>query len=207
MTVGRRRKMGISILIPFAIVALVFGVQLWKKVHDSRDVTPDPQPHRSAQLSRAVLFFVAADGVSLAREARELEPCDTEQACMKSVIDELVGGPVGELDEALPEAAAVNSVERAGDVAVVDMNRPFAADLPAGSAAEMLAVYSIVNTICVNFPEITRVRLTVEGDPRSRLRHLDLSEPLGPDFTLETATPAQGGHVVGAPAGGDGGKP
>jgi hypothetical protein len=49
----------------------------------------------------------------------------------------------------------------------------------------MLAVYSIVNTVCVNYPGISRVKLTVEGNQKSLLKHLDLSNPLTPDFSLE----------------------
>ena len=57
--------------------------------------------------------------------------------------------------------------------------------MPSGSSAEMLAVYSIVDTIAFNFPQITRVKLTIEGNDKALLRHLDLSDPLVPDYTLE----------------------
>jgi hypothetical protein len=38
----------------------------------------------------------------------------------------------------------------------VDLEKGFSEALQPGSSAEMLAVYAIVNTICVNLPEIPR---------------------------------------------------
>jgi hypothetical protein len=185
-----RRKMNISILIPFAIVALVFGALIWKKVHDSRKVRPVPQVNEPATGRKAILFFVA-DGSRLAREARELESCDGPEACLKDLLDELVSGPVGALEEALPAAAEVNAVHLAGDLVVVDLNQAFADEMPTGSSAEMLAVYSIVNTVCVNYPAIARVKVTVAGKEKAALNHLDLSDALLPDYSLEE-TPSVG---------------
>ena len=179
----RRRKISISLLIPFAIIALVFGALIWKKMQASRELHPMPQVNQPAALRKGVLFFVA-DGTRLAREARELPACADAETCVKDLLDELFSGPVGDLDEALPEGTLLTGVRLEGDLAVVDVTKPFAAELPSGSSAEMLAVYSIVNTVCFNYPQIARVRITVEGAPAT-LHHLDLSEPLPPDYSLE----------------------
>ena len=100
-------------------------------------------------------------------------------------LDELFGGPLGDLDEALPEGAELTGVRLEGDQVVVDVSRAFATDLPAGSSAEMLAVYSIINSVCFNYPQIARVWITVEGNQKTVLKHLDLSDPLPPDYSLE----------------------
>jgi spore germination protein GerM len=184
MAPNRRRKINISLLIPFAIVAMVFGALIWKKMQNSRELRPVPQVNQPAAARKGVLFFVA-DGTRLAREARELDSCGAAADCVKDLLDELFSGPVGDLNEALPEAAAVSAVRLEGDLAVVDLTRQFVSDMPVGSSAEMLAVYSIVNTVCVNYPHIARVRITVEGDATAKLNHLDLSEPLVPDYSLE----------------------
>ncbi|MBC8017899.1 MAG: GerMN domain-containing protein [Verrucomicrobia bacterium] len=192
----RRRKINISLLIPFAIVALVFSVLIWKKMQASREVRPVPQVAEPAAPRKGVLFFVT-DGVRLVREARELDACGETQECLKDLLDELFSGPVGDLDEALPESSGVKSVRIEGDLAIVDLNQAFASDLAAGSSAEMLAVYSIVDTVCVNYPQIARVKLTVEGNEKTQLRHLDLSDPLPPDYTLEQSlTPLDGSRTT-----------
>lgn len=184
MALQPRKRVTISLLIPFLVIALVFGVILWQKYRASREVPPMPQMQQPAGKRPAVLFFVA-DGTRLAREARELDPCEDAVVCLKDVLDELVNGPVGEFDEALPEGSVINTVRIDGDLAVIDLNRTFSESLPSSSSAEMLAVYSIVDTITVNFPQITKVKLTIEGNDKVLLRHLDLSDPLVPDYTLE----------------------
>ena len=196
----RRRKISISLLIPFAIVALVFGALIWKKMQASQEPHPVPQVNQEAATRKVVLFFVA-DGTRLAREARELPSCTDTEACVKELLDELFGGPLGDLDEALPEGAELTGVRLEGDLAVVDVSRAFATDLPAGSSAEMLAVYSIINSVCFNYPQITRVWITVEGNQKTVLKHLDLSDPLPPDYSLEhEATSTNSAAPVAPPA-------
>ena len=180
----RRKKLSISLMIPFAIIALVFGSLIWKKMQASRELKPVPAVTEPAAVRKAVLFFVS-DGSRLVREARELEPCSDTAECVKDLLDELFSGPVGDLESAVPDAAAVNSVRLEGDLAFIVLNRSFADDLPTGSAAEMLAVYAIVDTVCVNYPLISRVKLSIEGSEKQQLKHLDLSDPLTPDYALE----------------------
>lgn len=196
MPTGGRKRINISLLIPFLVIALVFGVMIWQKYRASREIPPAPQVRQPSTMRTAVLFFVA-DGTRLVREARELEPCSDTTACVKEDLDALFSGSLGGYDEALPEGAALVGVRVEGKTAVVDLNRSFADDLPAGSSAEMLAVYSIVDTVCANDPRIERVKLTVEGDAAATLRHLDLSEPLEPDYTLEKgAEPSAEGRAA-----------
>jgi hypothetical protein len=183
MATTRRRKISISLLIPFAIVALVFGALLWKKMQASHEPHPVPQINQPAATRKGVLFFVT-DGTRLAREARELPSCSDTETCVRDLLDELFGGPVGDLDEALPEGAALTGVRLDGNLAVIDVNKAFATALPSGSSAEILAVYSIINTVCFNYPQIARVRITVEG-AETNLNHLDLRDPLPPDYSLE----------------------
>ena len=184
MSPGQRKRVNISLLIPFLVIAVVFGVMIWQKMQVSRNVPTMPHIQQPSGKRTVVLFFVA-DGTRLAREGRELESCDNAGSCLKAVLDELFNGPVSNLEEALPEGALLNSARFNGDTAVVDVNRGFVDDMTSGSSAEMLAVYSIVDTICANFPQVVQVKITVEGQDRVVLGHLDLSEPLLPDYTLE----------------------
>jgi len=74
-----------------------------------------------------------------------------------------------------------------GNLARVDLSQELVAALPAGSSSELLAAYSIVNSLCFNFPQVQRVLLTVEGHPAETLKgHLDLRAPLAPDYSLES---------------------
>lgn len=189
MAPSSRKRINISLLIPFLVIALVFGATIWKKYRASRELPVVPQVQQPAGKRTVVLFFVA-DGTRLAREARELEQCNDAVACLKEVLEELVNGPVGEFDESLPDGTVINTVRVDGNLASVDLNKAFAEALPSGSSAEMLAVYSIVDTVATNFPQIAKVKLSIEGDGKSILRHLDLSDPLVPDYALELPPPS-----------------
>lgn len=199
MSSERRKRINVSLMIPFLVIALVFGILIWQKYQASLEVPQKPQVQQPDGKRKAVLFFVA-DGTRLAREARDLEACEGTAACAKLVLDELFNGPVSNLDGALPESAALKGVRIEGDMAVVDLSRSFSDDMESGSSAEMLAVYSIVDTVCANFPQIAKVRLTIDGQNHVVLSHLDLSEPLIPDYSLEQQPEQEDGAQTSPPS-------
>ncbi len=132
------------------------------------------------------LFFASPDGAGLVREAREIDPCTDLAECAEDVIGELINGPLGDLTPTLPETAMYRGVNVAGDLMTLDFGKELQDGVAAGSSAEMAAVYSVVNTIALNFPQVKRVSFLVEGKPVETLKgHLDLREPLLPDFSLE----------------------
>jgi spore germination protein GerM len=189
MPVHRRKKMTISILIPFTVFVLFFSIMIWQKYRSSQEVPVTP-PQLSTESIRSVTLFFVADGTRLVREARELDSCDDDTACVKSVLDELLNGPLSsEFEEAIPEGVIVTSVRLEGNQATIEFNALFFEAMSSGSSAEMLAVYSVVNTIAANFPQIQKVKLEVDGNKTGVLRHLDLSEPLMPDYSLELSAP------------------
>lgn len=192
MSLVHKKKLSISIMIPFAILALVFGILVWKKVQDTHTVQPvTPTVSEPVAARTGVLFFISPDGAMLMREGRELDPCGDQNACLADLLEELLSGSVSGLQSAIPESTTLVSSVMDGNTVTINLNSLFAQDLPSGSSAEMLAVYSIVNTVALNFPHVEDVKLTVDGNPKSILRHLDLSEPLQPDFSLEKGNQSQ----------------
>jgi spore germination protein GerM len=185
-------------MVPFLVMVLVFSVMIWQKYRNSRSVSIAPPAQQQLAGKRTAILFFVAEGAKLVREARELDACGAPVPCLKDLLDELIAGPVGEFDAAIPEGTIVNSVRIDGDSAGIDLNRTFMEGLPSGRSAEMLAVYSIVNTVAVNFPGVKKVLLSIDSDTKNLLRHLDISEPLSADYSLEiqphsdaVKTPAQ----------------
>lgn len=171
-------------LLPFVVIALFFSIMIYQKYRDSY-VMPSGSSEQINEGRRPVTLFFVKGGVQLVRETREIEPCGDDVTCLEIVLDELLNGPLGEFDEAVPEGVIVESVAVAGNQAAVGFNEAFSAGLLSGSAAEMVAVYSVVNTITVNFPSIKTVKINVGGNTGTVLRHLDLSDHLMPDYSLE----------------------
>lgn len=185
MPVHRQKKITVSVLIPFLVFTLFFSIMIWQKYRSSQEIPVPSQ--QNAKGYRSVTLFFATEGTQLAREARDIGSCDDENACLKNVLHELLNGPIGTFEAVLPDGVAVNSVRIEGDLATVDFNSAFSDAMISGSSAEMLAVYSVVDTITVNFPHIVRVKLNVDGNTGVILQHLDLSDPLTADYSLEQA--------------------
>jgi len=62
-----------------------------------------------------------------------------------------------------------------GNTAIVDTSAPFADSHPSGVLVEELTIASIVNTLNANDPQITRVKILVDGKERDTLAgHADL---------------------------------
>jgi spore germination protein GerM len=188
MSAPRRKKITINILMPFIVFVLFFSIMIWQKYRSSQAV-PHTLPQAGTESIRSVVLYFAVDGSRLVSEPRVLDPCDDDTACLKSVLDELLSGPVGDLDETIPDGVVISSVRIEGNQATIEFNQLFLEAMPSGSAAEMLAVYSVVNTTAANFPQIQRVKIEVDGNKTGILRHLDISEPLTPDYTLEISPP------------------
>ena len=73
-------------------------------------------------------------------------------------------------------------------VAYVDLSQEVIPVDVAGTDAELLTVYSIVNTLTVNFPVVTRVQIIVGDQAVTTLAgHVDLSRPLAPNMALLAA--------------------
>jgi spore germination protein GerM len=193
-----RKRVTISLLIPCLIFILFFSVMIWQKYRSSHEIAV-ATPMQNGEGNRQVTLFFAAEGTRLVRETRDIEPCEDDDACLKSVLDELLNGPVGEFGETVPEGTTVDAVLIEGNQATIEFSRTFSDEMLSGSSAEMLAVYSVVDTVAVNFPQIQRVKINVDGNKGVILRHLDLSDPLVPDYSLEqTPSPEPGKSTHGS---------
>ncbi len=183
---NRPRRDPTVLIVAFIVCALVLGALMLKK-YGERHRQPVPPPHSQPQGKFLVaLFFASPDGAGLVREGREIDPCSDPADCVETVVGELINGPLGDLEPTLPAATSIQDVQVNGDIALIDLGEELVKGLPSGSNAEMMAVYSIVNSITANFPRIKKVRLLFNGKGVETLKgHLDLREPLVPDFTLE----------------------
>lgn len=106
----------------------------------------------------------------------------------KGPLQSLIGETVEQLiktsktDGAIPEGTRLLGVKVKDKTAVIDLSKEFAEKNVGGSTGEMLAIYSVVDTVTLNFPDVKEVQLLVEGKKEKTLAgHIDISLPLGPD--------------------------
>jgi hypothetical protein len=153
------------------------------------DGTPAAEEGGEESASRRIrvrLYFEAPEQDGLLPEEREVAFSPDLAAQLRTVVEELAKGSSTGLGGTLPAGTRVLEVfVHASGVAFVDLSSEAAAGLPGGSKAELLTVYSIVNTVVTNFPAVRRVRLLVNDVAvESFAGHVDVSRPLPPDMTL-----------------------
>jgi spore germination protein GerM len=152
----------------------------------TRPVTPGPG------LETVRLCFADSTAQYLDREERKLLAEDEPYLQIRAVLEELIRGPEqAELVATVPEATEVRSIYLVGGDIVIDFSSSLATDQPGGSAAELLSVYSIVNTLLLNFPAYERVQILVEGTVVETLAgHVDLTAPfrLNPELLVQEPT-------------------
>jgi spore germination protein GerM len=180
-------RRGIGVLVAaFLVLAVVLGALLFRKIDKAKTLPPAPVATETAGYHPVVLFFASAAFDTLVREGREIGPCDEVPACLEEILEELINGPVGDLSPVLPATGMFNSVRLDGNIARVDFASELLDALPAGSSSEIMAVYAIVNSLALNYPQVRSVQFTLDGRPLQTLKgHLDISSPLTPDFSLE----------------------
>ena len=135
---------------------------------------------------KAMLFFGAPGSPYLMPEEREItyDPALSELAA--NVIRELIAGPKEGYLPTVPEGTMLRHLFISqGGVAYVDFSDAMINNHPGGSEYELLTVYSIVNTLTLNFPSIQSVQLLINGQEVETLKgHISLEEPLKQDLSL-----------------------
>jgi hypothetical protein len=147
---------------------------------------PTPEARRSINVK---LFFEAEDRSGLALEERVVHYHSDLPRQLRVVLQELIRGSRTGLGSPIdPQTRILDVLVSARGVAYVDLSPEVIPADAAGSHAELLTVYSIVNTLTVNFPVVTRVQIIVGDQAIETLAgHVDLSQPLTPNMAMLAA--------------------
>ena len=166
---------------------------------------PASQLPEGVELTEAEVYFAGSDG-RLYAESREL-PAATPAERARLLVAALLSGPKdgasSGLRAPLPAGSRVEQVYLLGTTAVLDLRppepkttnpdetAPVGQPTPAearlrrlsyGSEQELLAVYSLVNTVVLGVEGIDAVQLLWDGrQPETFAGHVDTTRPLGAD--------------------------
>jgi len=181
------------LLLAFVLFAVVVGALVFRKYETATRKVEQPLQVAPAGTVVVTLFFASPEGDRLVREGREVDIEESVEESIESVVDELIRGPLGSQAPTLPPNAKVLGVHLKGDLAELDFGPELLQGIPEGSSAEMVAAYSIVDTVVTNFPQVKSVQFLVDGvAPQTLSGHLDLRTPLVPDFDLEQKSEPKG---------------
>ncbi len=110
---------------------------------------------------RYTVYFSSADGKSFAEEYVEIEDYGALENKARQVIEKLLEGPSKpEHERVIPERTALIGVKIDGNAATVNFSQEF--ERTESGAKRMLAVYSVVNTLCA-IEGINEVKILVNG--------------------------------------------
>ncbi len=178
-----------------ALLALAAVGIWWKRERPTADQTSKPtaavvevvgEPAPDSAVA-ATLYFPGPRG-KLYPEEREVPAEETLEQRIATVVNQLLDGPAEEdLHPPLPAEVTLGGIYITSErIAFVDLDTPpDMARPPWGSKREMLAVYSLVDTVLLNFTEVESVVLLWNGQQRATFAgHLDTTRQLRPNRSL-----------------------
>jgi len=158
---------------------------LWTGCGDSGGqdaVTPDkaPMADRSADRIVAHLYFSDSDNSFLISEERSLPALVRPEEAGALIVKALLEGPKKALERTIPAGTQLKGFYILENrTAYVDLSMEIRDRHPGGAKSELMTIYSIVNSLIVNIPEIETVKLLIEGNEQTSLvGHIDLRYPL-----------------------------
>jgi spore germination protein GerM len=159
------------------------GLPGWLTQPDAGTSSADDMTGGSVESRRiqATLFYVAEDGTALVPTGRNVLYGATPVEQARRLIEAQVAAPPEGLVSAIPAGTTVRGVFLTdAQEAYVDLGGAIVSGHSGGLLDEALTVYTIVNALTVNLPEVTAVQILIEGREVDSLRgHIDLRAPLG----------------------------
>lgn len=146
---------------------------------------------------KVTLFFQRPESILLGPEEHEIFKTTSLTDRAKQVVIKLIQGPRGELLPLFPTEALLKGLFLSHDgVAYVDLSKEIKDLIKGGSHEEVLAVYSIVDSLAFNFPEVRRVQILIEGTERETFAsHISLRRALKPNYDLIDRSPRGGSNM------------
>lgn len=131
------------------------------------------------------LYFADPLGRHLISEERFFPVHEDVGRFGKVLLNALVEGPKGTLHRTLPEGIGIRAFFLIDDGTAVADIRLGGKRLSLSCREEVLAVFSIVNTLIVNIPEIRQVKIITQGTGAVTFAgHVDITDPLKADMLL-----------------------
>ncbi|AXA36886.1 MAG: hypothetical protein D6691_09535 [Candidatus Hydrogenedentota bacterium] len=169
----------------FGLVVVILGLAAIWYYFNYGGVPTAPLPvgtQRAASLApNQVMLYYTRDGRTLTGVVSELEsgalsPNDRARAIATRLIE---GRDAAFLRSPIPAGTKLNAVFVTGNLVIVNLSKEFVNNLRPNVDDELLAVYSLVNSLLFNIEGVDGVQILVEGERLPTLRgHVDLESPL-----------------------------
>ena len=134
----------------------------------------------------AHLYFADARNPFLVTEKRVMANSGDPGQQGRQLIEKLIEGPHEGSSPTIPKETQLRAFFLLDDgTAVVDFSPEFIENHPGSCRMEQLTLFSVVNSLILNVPEIKRVKILINGAEMQTLAgHLTLAFPLTADMLL-----------------------
>jgi hypothetical protein len=186
------------IIVTTAIAAVAFGVALMlglNRLLTRPTLTPVVDattpgavpPAAPVPKIKATLFFLSEDGLHLVPTEREVPLAEGAVAQARSILEaQLSAEPPAPLLSTIPKGATLRGIfvsER--NEVFVDLDPSIRTAHPGGATEELMTVYTIVNAVLTNLPDLQEVQIMIGGQEADTLAgHVDLRRPLRKNESL-----------------------
>jgi hypothetical protein len=180
--IPRHLLIGVAALLVLVVALGIYARQMRQRVRELGSSTSDALPVAPPPTgpTETVTLYVADDasGSIRPRSAQIPLPGGRQQRAEELLRALLRIYQQPDAPHPLPPAADIRSIYLvASGTAVIDLNAAFADQHRSGILNEQLTVDSLVETLGVNVPGVSRVNILVEGKTRETLAgHADISE-------------------------------
>jgi spore germination protein GerM len=132
------------------------------------------------------LYFSDTQNQFLIAEERALQHPENPAFFARMILEALIKGPQRGLVRTMPEHIKIRAIYVAPTgICYVDLASEVTEKHPGGIKSEMLSVYSIVNSLVLNIPEIEAVKILINGNESMTLAgHIDLQLPVKANMLL-----------------------
>lgn len=175
-----------SVKIRPAIICL-FGMMCLFSVTGCEDstgqnsVTHENQAQTEKSLDRIIvhLYFADSDNAFLISEERSFPARIRPEALGFQIMNALLEGPKQNLERTIPDGTFLRGFYILKNrTAYVDLSSAIRESHPGSAKSELMTIYSMVNSLILNIPEIETVKILVEGKEETTLAgHVDLRFP------------------------------
>lgn len=168
---------GLKAVIIVAVITFLAGAFVIIK-YPEKVSRPFSTQRPAAEAAREVSLYLSdEEGLQLKAIKQKIT-----KAPLEAELEETVAALIKDPSRTIPEGTRLLGVSVKEETAFVDFSSEIMKNHPGGSSGETQTIYSIVDTITLNFPKVKEVQILVEGKAEETLAgHIDISLPLGPD--------------------------
>jgi hypothetical protein len=136
---------------------------------------------------KATLYFASEDGLHLVASEREVPLAEGAVAQARSILEaQLSAEAPAPLASTIPKGSSLRGlfVSERNEV-FVDLDPAIRTAHPGGSMQELMTVFTIVNAVLTNLPNLQEVQILIGGQEADTLAgHVDLRRPLRKNESL-----------------------